>query len=74
MNSPRTGADTRSQAGRNQGLAALKSELIASWLRFYAVDDPRDLDLGTLISIDELVRDGVEPPSFDRSDQNIAVR
>lgn len=39
----------------------VKRELIDSWLLRYGVVDARELDLGTLASIGEQIRDGVGP-------------
>jgi hypothetical protein len=42
---------------------ASREVLFQKWLAHFNVIDPRELDLGVLMTIGELARDGLSPPS-----------
>ena len=42
--------------------SACRDSLIEEWLTHFGVIDPLELDLGVLMTIGELVKDGLSPP------------
>ena len=57
---PANAANSVSASGH---LQRVRLELIDKWLSYFGVDDPLELDLGTLMSVGERVRDGIGPPN-----------
>ena len=54
--------DQAKSESRNSASAS-RDVLIQRWLTHFGVIDPMELDLGVLMTIGELAKDGLAPPS-----------
>ena len=59
---PTTNTAAAARPGSETLVGPTHDHLADKWLEHFGVADPMELDLGVLMTIGELVRDGLSPP------------